>query len=71
MSRRPRLLSAPLVIMGFRLTFIQESMINERDCVELGFSCADLCKDLDWGLKGRRSDELNQSVLEAIQQLTT
>ena len=46
-------------------------MINEQGCVDLGLSCADFCKVLDWGLKGRRPDELNQSVLEAIQQFTT
>jgi hypothetical protein len=57
--------------MGFWLTFLQESMINKEDCVDLGLSCADVCRALDRGLKGRRLDELSQSVLEAIQQLTT
>ena len=46
-------------------------MINERDYVELGLSCADICTALDRGLNGRRVDELSQSVFEAIQQLTT
>ena len=45
-------------------------MMNEQDCVELGLSCADVCKALDRGLKGRRLDELSPSVLEAIQQFT-
>ena len=54
-----------------RLTFIQESIINEKDYVELGLSCAKVCKTLDRGLAGKRLDELSQSVLEAIQQLTT
>jgi hypothetical protein len=45
-------------------------MINEQDCVDLGLSCADVCKVLNRGLKGRRLDELSQSVLEAIQELT-
>ena len=44
--------------------------MNEQDCVELGLSCADVCKALDRGLKGRQLDELSPSVLEAIQQLT-
>ena len=44
--------------------------MNERDCVEFGLSCADVCKALDRGLKGRRLDELSPSVLEAIQHLT-
>ena len=56
--------------MGFQLTFIQESMVNEQDCVDLGLSCADVCRALDRGLKGKRSDELSQSMLEAIQQIT-
>ena len=56
--------------MGFQLTFIQESMVNEQDCVDLELSCADVCRALDRGLKGKRSDELSQSMLEAIQQIT-
>jgi hypothetical protein len=43
---------------------------NEKDYVDLGLSCADVCKALDRGLNGRRPDELNRSVLEAIEQLT-
>lgn len=46
-------------------------MVNEQDCVDLGISCADVCKVLDRGLNGRRLEELSQSVLEAIEQLTT
>ena len=53
-----------------RVHMFQDSMINERDYVELGLSCADICTALDRGLNGRRVNELNQSVLEAIQQLT-
>ena len=59
------------VFTGFWFTFSQESMINSQDCVDLGLSCTDVCKVLDRGLKGRRLDELSQSVLEAIEQLTT
>ena len=57
--------------MEFRFTFLQESMISEQECVDLGLSCADVCNALDRGLKGRRLDELSQSVFEAINQLTT
>ena len=46
-------------------------MANEKDYVELGLTCAGVCKALDRGLNGRRSEELNRSVLEAIEQLTT
>ena len=46
-------------------------MIDEADSVDLGIACADVCIALDRGMKGRREDELNQSVLEAIVRLTT
>jgi len=46
-------------------------MINEQDYVELGLSCADICKALDRGTGGKRLDDLGHSVCEAINQLTT
>jgi len=46
-------------------------MINQVDYVELGLTCTDVCKVLDRGLEGRSLDDLNNSVLEAIRQLTT
>jgi len=46
-------------------------MINQVDYVELGLACANVCKVLDRGLEGRSLDDLNNSVLEAIKQLTT
>ena len=46
-------------------------MINEADYVDLGLACADVCKVLDRGMRGRRMDEFGQSVFEAIEQLTT
>ena len=45
-------------------------MANKADYVELGLACADVCKALDRGMNGRRLNELNQSVREAIGQLT-
>ena len=45
-------------------------MINRMDCVELGLTCADVCKVLNRGMNGRRVDQLSQSVFEAIEQLT-
>ena len=45
-------------------------MANKADYVELGLACADVCKALDRGMNGRRLNELNQSVCEAIEQLT-
>jgi len=46
-------------------------MINERDYVELGLGCADICRALDRGMNGKKLDDLSQSVCEAINQLTT
>jgi len=46
-------------------------MINEVDYVELGLACAGVCTALDRGLKGKGLDDLNDSVVEAINQLTT
>ena len=46
-------------------------MVNKLDYVELGLSCANICGALDRGMSGRRLDDLNRSVCDAICQLTT
>ena len=46
-------------------------MANKRDYVELGKSCAGVCEALNRSLKRRRLDSLSQSVIGAIEQLTT
>ena len=46
-------------------------MVNRLDYVELGLACADVCTALDRGLDGKGLNELNNSVCEAIKQLTT
>jgi len=46
-------------------------MINQGDYVELGLACADVCHVLNRGLSGKRLNDLNDSVCEAINQLTT
>jgi len=46
-------------------------MTNYADYIELGLACADVCTALDRGLNGKRPDDLNNSVCEAIKQLTT
>ena len=46
-------------------------MINELDYVELGLSCADVCRTLDRGTNGKKRDELSLSVYDAINQLTS
>ena len=50
--------------------YVQDSMINEGDYVDLGLACADVCQALYRGVSGRRADELSQSVFEAIGQLS-
>ena len=57
--------------MGLQFAFIQDSMANEEDYVGLGLNCADICKALDRGVNGKKSDDLSPSVCEAINQLTT
>ena len=57
---------------GELLTYaVQDTMANDQDYVELGQACAEVCQALYQRLKGRRSDELNQSVQGAIGNLTT
>ena len=46
-------------------------MANEVDYVEIGLSCADICKALDRGMNGKKLGDLSQSVCEAINQLIT
>ena len=62
-----------LLVSGrlFANIYVQDSMINEEDYVDLGLACAEVCKVLDRGMNGRRVDELSQPVFEAIGQLTT
>ena len=44
-------------------------MSEREDCVKLGLACADVCRALNRGLNDRKTDQLNRSVLEAIEQL--
>jgi len=46
-------------------------MTDEVDYVELGLSCADACTALGRALNGRPLKDLNNSIHEAITQLTT
>ena len=45
-------------------------MVDKAEYVELVLACADVCKSLDRGTNGGRTDQLSQSVLTAIEQLT-
>ena len=53
-----------------RLTYHQDSMVNKTDYVELGLACANVCKVLDRGMRGKKLDDLSQSVCEGIEDLT-
>ena len=49
----------------------QDSMANKSDYVELGLTCADVCKALHRGMDGRGLDDVSQLAREAIEKLTT
>ena len=46
-------------------------MTNKQDYVDLGLSCADICKALERGMGGKELDDVSKSVCDAINQLTT
>ena len=50
---------------------MQDLMISEADYVELGLTCAGVCEALNQEMDRRQEDQLSQSVLEAIEKLTT
>ena len=54
-----------------RFTWNQNSMANKSEYVELGLACADVCKALERGLNGKKLDDLDHSVRDAIDQFTT
>ena len=58
-----------MIYSGF--TRNQDSVANRTDYVELGLACAEVCKAIERGTNGRRTDDLSQSVFGAIEQLTT
>ena len=45
--------------------------MGKQDFMDIGLFCADVCKALDRGLGEKRTDQLSESVHEAIEQLTT
>ena len=68
MVRVSRLLAFHCI--GRELKYSQDDLINQMDYVELGLACAEVCAALDRGLKEKGLDDLNDSVYEAIKQLT-
>ena len=45
-------------------------MANDQDYVDLGLSCADICKALERGMGEKKLNDLDKSVCDAINQLT-
>ena len=45
-------------------------MVNEPDYVELGLLCTDVCRALDRGTSGKKTDELGQPVYGAVSQMS-
>ena len=46
-------------------------MVNDQDYVDLGLSCADICKALKRGMGEMKLDDLSKSARDAVNQLTT
>ena len=46
-------------------------MANDQDYVDLGLSCADICKALERGMGDKKLGDLSKSVCDAITQLMT
>ena len=72
-SRRPSGYDKGMLVRSptnLGLTPAQDSVANQQDYVDLGLFCAEVCKALERGLNGRRLDEISDSVLQAIKQLT-
>ena len=55
--------------MNIALTRAQDTMSNKTDYVEIGLKCADVCKALDRGTKGKELKDLSDSVCKAIMRL--
>ena len=59
------------VMRHSRLTHGQDTMANEQDYVDIGLSCADVCKALEREVGGKELDDVSKFVCDVIDQLTT
>ena len=50
--------------------YVQDSMVSKADYVELGLACVNVCEALNRRMSIKRTDQVNQSILEAIEKLT-
>ena len=48
----------------------QDTMANQQDYVDLGLSCATICKVLERVMDGKSLNDLSESVCDAANQLT-
>jgi hypothetical protein len=46
-------------------------MIKDDGYVDIGLACASVCLVVNRDMSGRQADQLNSSVFEAIERLTT
>ncbi|KAH9005596.1 hypothetical protein EDB86DRAFT_1463631 [Lactarius hatsudake] len=62
---------APAVfgVVAMLLTTIRDQMANDQDCVDLGVLCASVCDALKRGTDGKKLEDLNESVRDAIRRL--
>ena len=44
-------------------------MANDQDCVDLGLLCAGVCDTLKRGADGKKPEDLNKPVYDAIDRL--
>ena len=47
----------------------QDKMANDQDCVDLGLLCAGVCDALEQGADGKKLEDLNKPVRDAISRL--
>ncbi|KAH9028201.1 hypothetical protein EDB85DRAFT_1971335, partial [Lactarius pseudohatsudake] len=62
---------APAVFgaVAILLTTIRDKMANDQDCVDLGLLCVSVCDALQRGTDGKKLEDLNGSVRDAIKRL--
>ena len=65
-----RVRSSPLQSPLTALKYAQDSRLNEEEYIKLRIACAEVCITLSRGMNGKYLEDLNQSVSEAIVQLT-
>jgi hypothetical protein len=52
-----------------RFTFVQDTMANEQDYVDLGLHCAKICETLKRGMDKTKQEDFSRCLCEAVDQL--